>query len=160
MAKTRKLTATAPDGSLFTRTTARTYTHVVAYTYDAAKREAFDTLKDWVINEAKNWAYDAKIAQHGDGTGSAYGAPVEGEAEWRAKDRAAVVARSVAFIAKHPTVEAYHAACLASRRAYSARMVADGWCLAGWCGRLDLAQKLAAKDHFCADKVVIIPVNA
>jgi hypothetical protein len=68
MAKTRKLTATAPDGSLFTRTTARTYTHVVAYTYDAAKREAFDTLKDWVINEAKNWAYDAKIAQHGDGT--------------------------------------------------------------------------------------------
>lgn len=160
MTKTRKLTATAPDGTLVTRTTARTYTHVVLFTYSAAKREAFDTSKNWVKTEARNHAYEAKIALHGDGTGTAYGLPVEGEYDYKPAARAKSIERAKAFIAKYPTAADYSAKCLADRRAYSARQIADGWCLAGWCGRLDLARKLAAKDHFCADKVVIVPVNA
>lgn len=156
MAKKHTYRVSLPDGTEITRTTHRIYTHVVVFTYDPAKREAFDTSKEWVKNEARNHAYYAKIVQHGDGTGTAYGLPEVGEYDYKPAARAKAVADAVDFIAKYPTAADYSAKCLASRREYSARQIADGWMLAGWCGRLDLAQKVKTSD--LADKTLILPV--
>jgi hypothetical protein len=158
MAKKHTYRVMLPDGSEITRTTERTYTHVVVYTESLEKRLAHARSPEWRKMEVKNHAYEAKIAKHGDGTGTAYGLPVEGEYDYKPAARAKAIEQAKAFIAKYPTVEAYIAEKLADREAYARRAADGSWCLAGWCGRADLAQKLAAKDHFCHDKIVVLPV--
>jgi hypothetical protein len=149
--KATKLTATLPNGEVITRTTARTYTHVVVYQYDAAAREAYDTDPAWAKNEARNHAYSVREAAESP-------APVAGEPEWMAERRLRTVANAQKFIADFPTSADYMAHRLAGRRAYSVRVLAEGWHVAGWCGRYDLALKLKAPAF--SGKVEIIPVNA
>jgi hypothetical protein len=157
-AKKHTYRVTLPDGSEITRTTDRVYTHVVVYTESLEKRLAHARSPDWQKTERKNHAYYAKIALHGDGTGTAYDLPAVGEPDWRTENRARCVADAKAFIAKHPTVETYIAERLAEREDYAHRAADGGYSLAGWCGRADLAQKLAAKDHFCHDRIVVVEV--
>jgi hypothetical protein len=158
MAKKHTYRVALPDGTEITRTTHRIYTHVVVYTESLEKRLAHARSPDWRRTETRNHAYYAKIVQHGDGTGTAYGLPEVGEYDYKPGARAKSIEEAKAFIAKYPTVEGYLAETLAEREAYARRAADGSWCLAGWCGRLDLAQKLAAKDHFCHDKVVVLPV--
>ena len=151
MTKATKLTATLPNGEVITRTTARTYTHVVVCQYDAALREGYDTDPAWAKTEARNHAYYVQNAARSP-------EPVAGEAEWEADRRLHCIATAKTFLAKFQTVAEYVAHCLENRRAYSARVLAEGWHVAGWCGRHDLALKLKAPAF--SGKVAIIPVNA
>ena len=151
MAKNSKLTATLPNGEVITRTTARTYTHVVVYQYDAAALEAHDTDPEWAKAGARTHAYYAQDAAEST-------EPVAGEPEWKAERRLSTIASGKKFIAEFPTSAEYITYKLAGRRAHSVRVLAEGWHVAGWCGRYDLALKLKAPAF--SGKVAIIPVNA
>ena len=153
MAKKHTYKVALPGETPITRTTARIYTHVVVYKYDAGKREAYDTLKDWRRTEASNHAYYSRNAA--DVNAGVYGAPEDGEYAYKTEGRAKSYAEAKAWIAKYPTPADYHAACLASRRNYSANVL-NKWQLAGWCGRLDLAHKVKISD--LAGEVLILPV--
>lgn len=153
MAKKHTYKVTLPGGEVITRTTARTYTHVVVFKYDAAKREAHDTSKAWLKTEASNHAYYSKNAA--DVNAGVYGAPEPSEYAYRTEGRAKTYEEAKAWTAKYPTVADYSAACLASRRAYSASVL-NKWQIAGWCGRLDLAHKVKTSD--LAGESLILPV--
>lgn len=155
MAK-RTYTATLPNGEIAKRTTERTYTHLVAYRLGAAELEASARATDWQKTERSNHAYHARIVAEG-AAATAYGEYAEGEPAYRAESRAHSIAYAQAFIADFPTADDYVAHRL-QRRLDDATNRAGRWVIAGWCGRPDLAAKLAAKGHYCADRVEIIAV--
>lgn len=143
----RKLTATAPDGTIITRRTDRTYTHVVVCQTDPAKR-----LDGWLRNaELSHRKCNFDFMCQEAGPDAKYGT-------YRSEKELAEYKRVAAM--GH---EAWRNEAIARVHKEHADWVAAGgpskWLLCGWCGRPDLAQKLAAKDHGDGCNVTIIPVN-
>lgn len=150
MAKT-KYTATAPNGTVHTRSTERTYTHCVmvrpSYEYDLALADK-DTKYD-----ADNYAYYAREAARPDYTAAhlptyAQAWTPEAQAQRVAQEQANIQERRD-LVAKYPTLAAYVAAQRAERVASVESKRAAGYYEdyldAGWCGREDLARKSVAQ---------------
>jgi len=156
MAKKTKLTATLPNGEVITRTTERTYTHVVVYTINEAKMMAACWVPDKEKQERKNFKYYVECA-----AGEHEHARVhEGAPEWKASSAATCRKNGEDMMAEFPTVEAYLAGQKARSEAHARKQIDIGWHIAGWCGRPDLAQKLAAGGcHYAAGEIKIIEVN-
>lgn len=152
-----KLTVTLPDGSIATRTTARTYTHVVAvrrsYEYALEKSVLFADL------DRANFEYFSRML---DGTSPFLRQASYRTAEQQAEYNADCVARATKALEGHDTLEGYTAAKRAARldsveRDKEAGLF-DKWSAESWAGRLDLAQKAAVHQPWFAE-VRIIPVN-
>ena len=156
MAKNRKLTATLPNGEVITRTTARTYTHVVVYTINEAKMMAACWTTENEVRERHNYVYYAQCA-----AGEHDHARVhEGDPEWRASSAATCRRNGAEILAEFPTVEAFLAGRRARSEGHARKSIDAGWHLAGWCGRPDLASKLAASGcHYAVGEIKIIEVN-
>lgn len=116
-----KHTATAPDGTVATRTSkSRTYTHAVFVKCDPELIERDYVMSGRAIaQDRKNFAY---YVSKGERVG---------------------------------TVEDYVAAEIVRRRERAITDYQKTWC-AGWCGRLDLAQKLANKNWSYGGKATIV----
>ncbi|URC22409.1 hypothetical protein SUSUWATARI_00280 [Serratia phage vB_SmaM-Susuwatari] len=132
MAKT-KYFAVDSLGNTHTRTSARVYTHVVVVSYDQTKRRA-------AVNSAKNRkTYESNHAFY---CREAASEPMKnhGEAsDYRRK------CKELAAMSCDDYVNACIARELARVDATGAGDFEDEFGAAGWCGRFDLAQKLAAK---------------
>lgn len=145
MAK-RKLTA-LHEGVTFTRTTARTYTHVVIGRYDiearvkSARQHASEYLR-------RNWDYYAQLA--------------DGTYRYLAQTNPEQIARAEALVAMGVDAAAQHEADRAEANAR--KNITGEWEALGWCGRPDLAIKEANRYRAGADlgfaEVVVIPVQA
>lgn len=146
MAKTKHFVID-PAGVKHTRTSeSRKYSHTVVYqdSYEHAKLMA--VAKDWEKTDRSNFAY---YLSHVNGT-SVYLAKKTWETD---EQHAARVAREVADAETRLNgcrdVESYLAMEQAQRLAAVEEKQAKGgfdrWCNAGWCGRIDLAHKLADK---------------
>jgi hypothetical protein len=140
-------TATDFNGVVHTRSTkSRAYTHTVVRQHskvDAYARSETDS-KRWDTQQAKEEFMLARST-------------IEEIKAWLVRKQCAILARDDAyaterkakaevFVATHGTVEAYVAAKLAER---AARIEATDWSIwhnVGWCGRIDLARKLAAQN--------------
>jgi|688.fasta_scaffold292526_4 hypothetical protein len=156
MAKKTKLTATLPNGEMITRTTERTYTHVVVYTINEAKMMAACWVPDQEKQERKNFKYYVECAA---GEHEHRYAPA-GSDQWKIDNAATYRKQAQDIIAEFPTVEAYLAGRKAKAEYYARKQIGAGWHVAGWCGRPDLAQKLAAGGcHHVAGEIKIIEVN-
>lgn len=129
--------ATAPDGSIHTRSTARTYTHTVVYrlgdAYEQAVRKSIEA--DVLACHGTFWAYQ-EANSRGD----------HGRLTLSPEHSAEVVAEAKAWLLQYPTNDAYITECLDKAGVAHAERVACGeytqWHNAGWTGRPDLAQKL------------------
>jgi hypothetical protein len=156
MAKKIKLTATLPNGEVIDRTTARTYTHVVVYTINEAKMMAACWTPQNEKQERQNFVYYAQCA-----AGEHDHARVhEGAPEWKASSAATCRKNGEDMMAEFPTVEAFVAGRKARSEYHARKQINAGWHIAGWCGRPDLAQKLAASGcHYAAGEIKIIEVN-
>lgn len=144
MAKNRKLTAQY-EGVTFTRTTARTYTHVVIgrKDLDAVIRQSVAYHRDYA---RRNWDYTKSVA-NGTYELMQY---VEPERQEKAKELMAM--------GLDAAIEQAGAEAEANARA---RHCPD-WVVLGWCGRPDLAVKEAntwRNPIHCMADVKIIPVN-
>jgi hypothetical protein len=156
MAKNRKLTATLPNGEVITRTTARTYTHVVVYTISEAKAMAAAWNPEIEAQERKNFAYyTACAAGEHEHTKAPEGAP-----QWQINNAATYRTQAQYILNGFPTAEAYVAGRRARSEGDARKQIDAGWHIAGWCGRGDLAVKLAhSRVHSCEDLCRIIEVN-
>jgi hypothetical protein len=136
MAKTR-YTATDANGVIHTRNSDRVYTHTVVYLndYDAALAGAH--TKSWAQLDRSNFEYYQKLV-----SGNHSYTHVSEKEIASAKEK----------LEATPTVELYLAAELAARVARIEANKANGYYKqyfnAGWCGRLDLAQKLVSKYQY------------
>lgn len=156
MAKNRKLTATLPNGEVITRTTARTYTHVVVYTISEAKAMAAAWNTDIERQERKNFSYYSHCAtgQH------EHTRPRADAPQWEINNAATYRKQAQYILDGFPTVEAFLADRKARSEEQARKQIDAGWHIAGWCGRPDLASKLAAsRVHSCEDMCRIIEVN-
>ena len=156
MAKNRKLTATLPNGEVITRTTACTYTHVVVYTISEAKAMAAAWTPEIERQERKNFSYYSHCAtgQH------EHTRPRADAPQWEINNAATCRRNGAEILAQFPTVEAYLAGQKARNEGHARKQIDAGWHIAGWCGRPDLASKLAAsRVHSCEDLCRIIEVN-
>lgn len=146
MSKKIKLTATTPVGT-FTRTTARTYTHVVVARQDqaAARERAYSATAHDTKTARSNFAFYTHQAELG-----VEGLKAEHAAKWR------YVKPQAEFIRQHMTAKSLaglgldgYLATLRERAIEShEKTVREGGFQFGainWCGRLDLAQKEASK---------------
>lgn len=130
-----------PQGKAHTRTSKdRTYTHtVLSYIPAATEADLVKAVERRVACYGSYWSYEAAMAQPGHYEAK-YGARHPELAE-RARVEAA------AFLAQYPTNEAYMAHLGAVALADFDKSVANGefdvWVSQGWCGRPDLALKLA-----------------
>lgn len=137
MAKTT-YTVTAPNGAVFTRKSDRVYTHAVVYqdSYEGWMK-TYDAI--WSVDKS-NFNYDLKIVATNGCIHSDHSTP-----EYRAER----VAKSQARIDQYKTADAFAAAMRAERvRSLNEKKKAGGfdtWMVEGYCGRHDLAVKLAAK---------------
>lgn len=167
--------ATDANGLTHTRSTkSRSYTHMVVIkrSYDAAIAAASD--RHWAKTDASNFDYYLRIAE---GRSSHYpstrycpqyperydaAAIADEEARLSASDAAKVV-EAKAVVEGH-TVASYVAQQLAKRLARVEALKAEGyydrWCDAGWCGRLDLAHKLAGSQKNVAATAILAAVEA
>lgn len=151
MAKKIKLSATLPDGTIATRTTARTYTHVIAVrpSWEAAIRRA--NADNTPARHASNWGF--------------YQARLNGEKLYSDTPEKAR-AEAIEKLGGHETLEAFAAAklqeALARVEAAKAAGEYDSWGALTWCGRLSLAQNELAKarkgDWWAQSEIA--PVNA
>jgi hypothetical protein len=156
MAKKIKLTATLPNGEVIDRTTARTYTHVVVYTINEAKMMAACWVPDQEKQERKNFKYYVECAA---GEHEHRYAPA-GSDQWKIDNAATYRKQAQDIIAEFPTVEDYVAGRKAKSEYYARKQIDGGWHIAGWCGRADLALKLAkSRVHHAEDLCRIIEVN-
>lgn len=150
-------TATDPNGAVHKRSTdRRVYTHTVVFlpSYEADMANA--THKDWAKTDASNFNYYTRSA-------AGLNAPRNYRAEhpdkwtaeeiaesqaWSDEENAKRIARGREETSGH-TLESYIAAKRAERVQFIEDRKAAGYYRtyqnAGWCGRLDLAQKLATK---------------
>lgn len=146
MAKARKFEATAPDGSVFKRSSQnREYRFAVAYQcdYDAFMASA-KAYKD------PNYAYHVGMAAGGYMSRNSRG----GQGVWLAprseEDRLRSVAEIEGFANEAEYRASKRAAQIASVEAQKAAGWFNQWRCAGWQSRLDLAQKIAAGYRFAA----------
>jgi len=140
----RKLTATH-EGQTFTRKTDRTYTHVVVV------RNSLEKLQARAARYAEvSKAEFLRLQEIVNGTYQ-YMRYVEEPQLERAK------------LAVQSGREAYNLELARLAVLREAERFDPSWRVAGWCGRLDLAQKLSAKetnaDWSCAAEVCIVRVN-
>lgn len=140
MAKTNYI-AIDPAGQLHTRKTERVYTHTVLfkYSYEDQMREA---NRDQSV-DGDNWEFSCRMVE--------WGGVYRGKREkWHSDEE---IARNLATNEALKAKANNRAEAIANGRAervahIEARKAAgfyEKWVNAGWCGRLDLAQKLAAK---------------
>lgn len=133
-------------------TKSRTYTHavVIQFDEDQARTEAYDTdlSTKFMKGHRRNYAYKAEIA----------GLPATGGTthhtnnghKFTLNHDADDVAKERDFLAKYPTPEAHCEAIRVRRIERFENAVESGEYepgVTGWCGRLDLAQKLASKNE-------------
>lgn len=153
-----RYTATDPNGFTHTRTSqSRTYSHTVVFqaSKDVAVKRAHERLK----SDRSNCEWHARIAS----------TPVEEYvdsemAKWSHMTREYVIeghAEHVATVAafRGGSINGEAAAMLADRLAKIEATDWDIWHNAGWCGRYDLALKLAAGIKN-ATSVTILPATA
>lgn len=153
MAKT-VYTATDANGTVHTRKSDRGYSHTVVFRNVKSEKLADAVHKGWRNLDANNYKYEASIA---DGSTVLYITPAGSyhasrDAAYIAADQKAQteknaerVAKAQAFIAANPDKAAYLDAEELKRIASAEKADYTTWFNAGWCGRFDLAQKLAAK---------------
>lgn len=169
-----KFTATDPAGVIHTRTTERTYEYTVVTLPCYEGDVAFYASESWDKSEAKNFRYYRQIAAGND--------PYPAR-QWRddpARFTAEEIAESLAHaeaenakrladaiekVAGHADAASYCAGQRAKRLAAVEQRKAEGyyqiWQNAGWCGRLDLASKLAQKCSGSRTAAVqILPADA
>lgn len=139
MAKTAYF-ATDANGKTHTRNSDRVYTHTVVYRHIKSEAMAAAHSDHWKSLDANNYEFDVAIA-----TGNHNYTTITADRV------AACKARVEAF-----TMDEYVANSLAERVARVEATDFTVWHNAGWCGRLDLAQKLAAKYN----DVAILPAVA
>lgn len=159
MAKKITLKHALPCGTVATRTTARTYSHVVILRDDlVAVRAGKDCIRKY---DLEHFAYcQALLAagvgnchRHSCGTMSTY--PVA-QADF---DKAA--AETEGFADAQAYAEARRIARLARHDAEHGDATRGPWGIVGWCGREDLARKLAAQQqgYACRTDVLVQAVN-
>lgn len=127
-------TATDANGAIHTRKSERGYSHTVVYRN--VKSEVMAQMQDagWVKTDRSNYDYSVKLAT--------------GNHTWTCVTEKEI-AKAKAIV-ENFTKEEYVADELAKRIASAENYDYTTWFNAGWCGRLDLAQKLAAKYSDCA----------
>lgn len=146
------------NGERHTRSSERAYSHMVVFKDDFAREMALSTDKSWAKQDARNFDYYARIAAGNDpypSTNFRAEHPDRFTADEIAESQARADAENARRLAdaKEKTdghdAASYIAACKADRiarlEAKKAKGAFDIFRCAGWCGRLDLAQKLAAK---------------
>lgn len=162
MPKKIQLTATLPDGTIATRTTARAYTHVSCgrRSYDEAMRRA---TKDWGDTDRSNFAYHTAYL---DGTSRFLVQPSYKSKEAHEADCARQIEASREELNGCTTVEDYRAMKRAAReeavQAAHLRGDFDKWRVIGWASREDLAHKAASSENrngYYAETRVV-PVNS
>lgn len=144
------------NGAAHTRSTAREYTHTVVG-LPSLEKAMTDALSPWGV-DASNYEYFRKIAMtNGDYLAQAcYRTADKWTAEQIAEEKASKDAANAKRLAEArdlldrcPTLAAYRAQKQVERVAAVEKSKAEGayekWVNIGFCGRLDLAQKLAAK---------------
>jgi len=158
------------DGGRHTRSTERTYTHTVVSKggYEVALASA--RHKAWKATDISNYNHDAEIAAGRDRYPyKAYlrddMSPAERQAELDRVEvaNAARVARAKLNVDGR-TVDQYVAIQLEQRIKRVEERKAKGefeqWVSVGWCGRYDLAMKLAAKEQQRGADVVVAILEA
>ncbi|WP_405124311.1 hypothetical protein [Pseudomonas alloputida] len=159
MAKKITLKHALPCGEIATRTTAREYSHVVIVREDlVALRASRDVISKVDLDNFR--FYSSLVAAgagnhylHNSGSLSAY--PVT-QADFD---------KAQAAIGGHADAQAYADACRLARLAKHDELWGDAtrgpWGIVGWCGRLDLATKLAAQQrgYNCRTDVQVEAVN-
>lgn len=157
MAKKITLKHALPCGTIATRTTAREYSHVVILRTDlVAARAELDRISDNVL---ANFAYDQKIVGIGAGgqvrasNGRFY--PVTQDNV----DRALASMRG--FTDAQAFAEARRQERLAEFDAEHGDATRGPWAIVGWCGREDLARKLANQQqgYACRTDVQVQAIN-
>lgn len=153
-------------GAEHTRSSARVYTHTVVVMYDyevaVARAIASHGTKSAIDASRRNFDYDVLIAT---------GSDPYPESNWKNVDGVVVKTvdadRQAIRVAKHIEAieggfEAYRGRELAKSLAWIEEAKAGGkyskWSNAGFCGRLDLAHKLAAQYAGNGTKIEILPV--
>lgn len=155
-----KYFAIDPNGERHTRSSERVYSHAVVYKDDYAKELANASDKGWTKTDRSNFDYNSRIAagndpyphQHWDRVAYAFHEKTD---EWIAahdarmdRENAERLADAKAAIEGHDAASYCEAKRLARVAKIEAKKAAGGYDVfrcAGWCGRLDLAHKLAAK---------------
>lgn len=159
MAKRIIFTAIDPNGTVHTRTSdRREYTHTVVYQHDKAALMAYATGSDWTKSDGNNFDYRRECAAGthpnvtkvtpADKFHSSYTAEKIAEFQQAQREMNAKIIADAKVETDGKTREQYIAERQAER---VARVEAEDftiWHNAGWCGRLDLAQKLAAKSAY------------
>lgn len=129
-----------PCGAIATRKTARNYSHVVICREDLTARRAALAI---VRSEESNFNFYRKIAETGVGNCYRHGNGLMSSPITQADHD-----KYSALIATHKTAQAFAEHCAAERVAQHDAKHGDAavgpWYIAGWCGRADLAEKLAA----------------
>lgn len=132
-----------PNGVVHTRKSARTYTHTVVAQYNKAVNLARANDKEWTKTDGRSYDYYVKIATGNDPYPQKnYSGTAEEQAEVDANN-AKRVADAKARI-DGLTRDEYIAKELAGRIAAVEATDFEEWHNLGWCGRIDLAQKLAS----------------
>lgn len=131
-----------PCGAIATRKTARNYSHVVICREDLTARRAALAIVQQV--DARNFDFYRKIAETGVGNCYRHGNGLMSQPVTQAD-----YDKYSALIATHKTAQAFAEHCAAERVAHHDAKHGDAaegpWYVEGWCGRADLAEKLAAK---------------
>ncbi|TJV68607.1 MAG: hypothetical protein E5X76_28925 [Mesorhizobium sp.] len=152
-----------PNGVEHTRTTDRIYTHIVVAQRSKAAALASANDKGWRATERSNYEYAQKIAAGDDPyPARTYMSADRFTAEQIAEEQARVDAENAKRLAQaladtSVTLERYHLDRLAERVARAEAGDYVSYVNHGWCGRHDLALKLAAK---IGPSAVILPATA
>ncbi|WP_181423052.1 hypothetical protein [Serratia marcescens] len=145
MAAKTKYFAIDANGARHTRTTARTYTHMVVVCHNLEKSRQGASSKEAKASHARNYDYHAREA----GPNPQFRHSPEHMAEHK----------RIAAMDRDHYVEICVLADIERINKAGKGEYADQWHDFGWCGRLDLAQKLAAKwAHY--GKVEILEAQA
>jgi hypothetical protein len=155
-----RYTATAPDGSVHTRGSVRTYTHCVVGR--RCYRYALKRAKGWDRHDSDTYAYFTRVIAQG-------GCHISRPSYYTEAKFAAVqekdVERAKEMIDGATTREVYVAAQLAKRLAVvdvdKAKGAYDSFRTLGWCGRRDLADKLAVQERSSSAyiEVAVLPID-
>jgi len=151
MTKKTAFFAIDPAGVKHTRSTAREYTHTVVYLRDKEVALADAKSDGWRKQDGKNYDYYAACVRDGFHANLMHFDHVRNDLERQAQD--------VAFaktVIGDETREQQIARKLAERVAAVEATDFTVWHNAGWCGRLDLAQKVKV---YGAAKILILPAQ-
>jgi len=140
MAKQTKLTVTT-DAGTFSRRTARTYSHIVV-----VKGERAELLEARRLRDLASARKDAAEYQETHDTGKLFGARPAGTVGGDWDRKCSVEFRAEGKFAEWAASARQRAAELEARGPVTADK-GDTFGVLGWCGRLDLAGKLAATEQ-------------